>query len=647
MKNPIRRSPGIHRLPRTFHTNLNDFRDFLSFLDDNLKSFSNEASLRQEKGVRFVYLVDFQEIYYWLAPYLRLTLDVPEPVLARHLTCRAFFENIDEDFALPLGTLAELAVFLRTLKAAVGLLREAAAAEDPAAALDELITYFAAQRFLSEPRSLALISGGDGSRQFAAQAKLLAILSNYESALSKVAALLSHRHLCPLRPMAERVDPEYFGERYRDALLELSNASEKRKIFGNKADAYNLALLCSLNSGSARTDAQAEHGDPICFKLITDTKSILRLPQGSTIDAELTLRKAFGLPFSVRLLEQYEAILLKRLVKKYAMANGDHAIGDMLVWTTRALTAFDSLRRRAIASVDVEAFFESLMDPKILTDRDAILKSRSNILTLYEFFAKEKELTGDFRPMIAREQLLAGFPADADVAPSQLVAQSVAAVDDAISTVYKLMHAADPTGLKLTPLQAGSSDEEWINPVLSLKQLGYEVKKSVRSGDWTWELIGVEANKVVLRIESQSSSPPCWTITWIALIPLLRLIDLVLEGGFLRAGSDEKLAVYVLGPFDEQRSTDVTTETLVRFISGVGNPGFVRVESKAMAFIAEIFSVAPLELRAGVIVDSFDKDLVQELFFGLSGYEYNFLLRFLLGRELRDGFDLSVNWGGI
>jgi len=629
----LRINPTQIKGRRTLQQRMGDLHQFLDFLRKTNEASEAETWLSTRRNARFIHLIDFQELFDRIAPYMEHPLK-HTPILARHFTSRRFFDELEEEFTLPLGTLAELSNMLRHIRRNVRHLMEVALTRDSDRALRSFVRYFRTEGFLEEGRILDWASESntvsEQGEPFALQRKASQILVNYERGLTALLSILKSNLLIDLHDLPTDLHATQFQEQYREVYGVLTGEGpQTRKRFGNQADAFNLSLTATLN----RALLTRSTTPPIALKLVTDTNTLLDLPRNSSLTLAFTLRNFDGTGRNVEILDPYEVVILKRFSRRYIEHHGFEKFQEFSELTERASRSARRLEDAFFSpdqEVDPQEYISSLLMPGNKRDRARLRQIHKYIEHLHTFFLQEREISGSFRLREERQQLM---PFPSGFAPATFAAESISSIDKLIRSIYAVIQKNDPIGSKQSPFQLGDETRDW-NPLLSLERLGYRAAlgPTEEAPNLLVEISEGFEGASIFRMERSTG---LFISTWPTTLPLTQCLDTIAQEDLFRLPALSQLTVRASSIFGEELYTSCPSSDLGNILTNLLNPTFIRIEGEGFAFIIELFSTNEgFDLRSGLMTKTLDIELNKRLFFALGSEDYNYLFRSLVSNHL-------------
>jgi len=591
---------------------LSQLSGFIKFVEGAVDAYTNEQLLR-DRELSFVYLLDFQEIYAHVAPFLDYQPD-SEARLSRHLPAREFFSNLEESFYLPLGTSVELSLFLRKIAKRVEALHEITLTEDLHAATDQLVKYFETEAFLKDDgpgATLEAVGLSDDARLHAVHAEALQLLGDFESGLGKLLAIVTHPKLFRLEDELGDFPFALNSERYHLILHELQARRQRdRAQLANRADAFNIALAASLNR---HFDHHFTAGRlPRCniFQVVTDTLALLTLDDHIDIQLQYTRYQE-----PINILHRLDDVLLKRRLSHLHSSEGFSAVTGLGSLAREAKTGLAQLRAhsRSHGGSPLDSILgvleKSVQDPD--WHRISGLEGRA-VAKLREFVVRAREISGSLGDKVLRQEILS--PRAAPTAHSKLRPYSPAGV----RRLYGLIEQVD-NALRSFDSFAGQIEVEKrskpLHQLLTLENLGLVELRETSADSFQWTLQRRSDGRALLTVTILSDVV---VFGW----PTTKGLDDALEAAQSALATltydipRRFLAIYADGAEYEvglEEGEAIDLESLDR-----ERVAFCRLEGLQAAFVSELFSSdKSYELLTGLILESPNVRLATDLYLSL------------------------------
>ena len=611
-------------------------------MENNSNAFLEEYDAAKAGNAEYVYLVDFQEIYTYAAPFFdnpNFYSELPEqPQLSNYVSVAELFDGMEEQFALPLGTLAELSKFLQHLRVNIEYLSAATHSVDADEAIGNLVNFFEAEQFFGsrgEAGVLELSNKGEYSNLslVSVQEEALRILSNYESGLNKILYILTHKNMLNLTELVSSHPFTLPEETYRSVKAGIRAVRHGGRKFSNIVDAFNLSFTIALND-HLHDRYRGKHLErPILFKLLTNTEALFRLRNYGALALQMKYMDFFG--SEVELLDSYERLLAKRLWGKLLADRGIRYLRTFtrLINTTRlAISSLGDLAEEY--RIEPRELFHRLMSPKDKEDRRLIVDSHPYIEQIREFFEIDTRISNDLLFRENRRNLLASSEARPHIDLPQLASARVSALKGQMQSIDRVMQGMDTLGFKLTPLQKGDDSQSWVNPVVSLDTLGFRVDTMQDGEIVRWEVVEKRNKGVVLRIEFNQNTG-YWSFSWSSQRSLSQTLEILREAILSLPQSAHNLKIMMMDAYRKEWTVETNARQLLQLEYDPERVIFFRSDFGVHAFVTELFTMsADIDLESGLISADLNLDLAGRLFFQLSNYEENSLFRRLLAEEV-------------
>jgi hypothetical protein len=592
---------------------LGELRRYAHFIESSVDAFSHERSLRR-RGIEFIYFVDFQEVYNYIAPFFLHPNEKRPTFLHRFFAARDLFENSTEPIYFPLGTLVEISSFVQKIKGRVQSLYRVTLAQDLDRATQEFVNFFRAERFL-EPKAVSefIESVGGGSPSaglIRIQRDALALLSDFEAGASRLHALLTKGNVFDLSSVHQsvRLDRDFY-RRIFDELKEIRRPRPWPRGAGdlsNSVDAFNISFAVALNDHFDNLKERRNgEGAPWRFsKIITDTRSFFTLRH--KLDSQLTYKNYHG--FDVPLFESCEDILHKRALGKLVASGRKQEVFKLATSARQAKNALIRLGfiadERGMSSEEV---LQWLIEPSAARELSLLTEARDIVEELRDFSSEETSILGDVLRRSAREDLavtphLLNESVDRPYAP-----QSVIAVRSLLDSIESVVAKTERIGFELTQPQRSYEAGVW-NPLLSIENLGYQrrlTESKDRTADlratWTLTKTGEADPSFTLDVYSE-----CAALSWPTSADLDVSLKAIIASLSLLDVSENRVTSLLLIDFRGHETLvpsplDLTQLDLAR--PEFHEVAFFRIDFPKVAFTAELFSVdESYVLTSGVLV---------------------------------------------
>jgi len=575
-------------VPRHHGGMLHNFRRYVADTDRCVSEFDAELSLRN-RGVRFIHLIDFQEIYAYLAPYL-LHREERRPFINRHHQACELLSNPVEKIFFPLGTLAEVSSFVQQIRRRMEALHRITLATNLDRAMDEFLSFFLQEHFLDKNRANEWLeaskNSSGGSRLLTLQTQALDLLSDFEKGASMLHRLLTQESVVEVQRIIRQHPPDINTVHYRNFLNELQQirASRKKTVyatdFSNMVDAANASMAIALNE---RFNSPNPAGAPwMFFKVVTDTNSLFKL--SDLFERQLIYRDYHG--FDLRLFETARDVLLKRFLRKASELGGRELINTL---TNSAGKVRNALRDLEFLAADCNVTPEQLLEGMVgLPTGQDITGVAQNVTKLLEGVRDLQLPKGLLQRRLlsaeARDEL--GEAHDrSEIVARPYSARGVIELQGLLQSVEKVIEDIDVINVDLTSGQKSYSKREW-NPVLTIEALGFERKISRDSDNRIdrLEVVWKKSGELVFRADRVLD---VCTVSWPTALGAAQQIP-ILASLF---GSDEP--VEGLAIFLDGREQRFRTVRLLSPIADRDDCVFIRADARSLAYVTELFSTDP------------------------------------------------------
>jgi hypothetical protein len=632
------RKPQLQEVSEIRAVALPAFRIFLNFIDNIVSAVQSEIELERARRTKFVYLLDFDIIHDYISPNMRVR-EQGKSTLSNYVATAEFFSNIQEDFSIPLGTFLEISNFLQRQVSGIPHLHAASLASSLDSAVGSLNAYFGSDSFLTVGQPIDSLGPSEEVRLINAQIEAVRLLSDSEVGIRRLYSLLTHPKLLNVFDLIARhpfVIPEASFNNVKRQLDAFRGSSRQRP---NQADAYNVSFADQLNVHFQRRFDAGKLDRPYFFRLLTNTNTLYRLTDHQMrLAIRFQFQQADG--HTLDLLEGTEEATAKRIFRQ---VTADHGFSEVRAFADRRNRAELALGRlvdmAAENELSIEQLLQRLHEPQEPKDRALALQLLPSVTDLQTFFRPSPAVVKALIDRSIRRDL---FPSDNDGDRRYLLpygaAADLSALEALLGSVQNAISDMDTLGFNLTPLQANDPSKSWSNPVMSLRNLGYETKTQEFSHLLRWQLLD-QSSRLVLCVDRLRDH---WSIYWPTEVAGYKAF---LEGysAFLEmAGKSDVLSALRVINFDGRQLIRRCQLGEMRLEeSDLLDAAFFRLDLNDDSFVCELFAGtdSPQHGVTGVLIQDFNLHLILQLMSVLGRERRDFLFRRLMAKELRGVFE--------
>jgi hypothetical protein len=614
-----------------------DLRNMFTFLGGVVSAVQAEAELERETGTRFLYLLDFDTIFDYIAPYLRGGAS-SRSTLANFLSTADYFEELEEDFSIPLGTFLEISQFLSGRMATFKRLHAVTLSTSSDAALAGLTEYFREERFASV-RSLnveGLPELTEEERLATTQTEAVRLLAESEQGLRRLFSILTHPKLFNVFALIARHPFRFPWESYHDvrAALDAKRSGEGKKN-ANKADAYNITFANELNLHLKIRAKEGKLKTPYFFRLLTNTLTIHRL-SGDSPELSIQFHVSTETGHTIDLLDGTEEATAKRILRK--LRTGER-LKEVLGFGERRDRAAAALSYLVDAAFDrkqsVEALVQRLQDPQNNRDREIGLDLHGYIKDLDAFFRPDSIFVRKLIETRIRKGLLPepeGSDRRKEFLPPAVA--DLARLEGLVTSAQRVLTEIDTLGFELSAIQSGDESKQWVNPIMSLEKLNYQIEASGSGASATWRVTHGRQARVTFCADCLEEG---WAMYWPSQMPGAAALKLLHAALGESVAPLDMVTLRLIDFRGNERQSVVAFNALPMSEDEFADVAFVRLEMGHLVFVSELFSPAlDYTLMTGIIVlDRIPNLEAVNNVFGVLGRESNnILFRKLLNVEL-------------
>jgi hypothetical protein len=603
-----------------------DLRNLLTFMGGVVSSVQAEAEVERETGTQFIYLLDFDTIFDYIAPYLRGRSD--HSTLANFLSTAEFFEGLEENFAIPLGTFLEISQFLKGRMDSFKHLHSVTLSTSMDAAIQNLEAYFQGDRFAAGRTSNAADPSEltEEERLAVAQIEAVKLLSDSEQGLRRLYSLLTHQKLFNVFELIARHPFRFPWDAYNDVRAALeAMRSGGAKQSANKADAYNITFANELNSHLRRRVKEGRLKNPFFFRLLTNTRTIHRLSGTPDLSIRFHVRVDTGHTFD--LLDGTEEATAKRILRKLRTGERLKEVIDFGERRDRAAAALGHIVDAAFHQKQpVEALIHRIQNIQSIADREVGINLQRHIKDLDAFFRPDYLFVHKLIDNRVRKDLIpeiGGSDRQREIqAPA---AADLSLLENLVTSTQRVLAEIDTLGFELTAIQSGDDSKQWVNPIMSLERLEYKAETSSSPGVERWRVTHGRSGRVTFCADRLRDG---WSMYWPTQVSGANAIGFLLSALGPNVDPLDVVTLRLIDFKGNERSSSVSFSALSVTEEEMADVAFLRLEARHLIFVSELFSPARhYTLMTGIIMmDRIpDADLLNRLF-GIFGKERKNLL---------------------
>lgn len=565
------------------------FRDYVAFTQAAINSFRAELRL-QRLGYRIGYVVDYQEIYDYIEPRLPRHTSTSER-FARFATANRFFGELQEPVLFPLGSIAELEVFLDRVRASIPRLQAAAQTTDVGTAHSHLATLFRGE---SDAPSAPLLP--ESGTLLESHRVAVSTLAGYVRGLEKLVAFFQSELLSSTT--RDVADEQVFLD--LAALQGNVRRLEDLRVHGrtsdaNRADAFNITYADALNQHylSRASDRTRDRSTTrYLFKVLTDTSTLFRASK--TLELQLTYTNVAGNRFS--LLERADLALYKRGLRQLWGEESSTSVTDLYQAACEADAVINYLDLRTLREPDFgTALFQTLLRPSGRRDFQRMKEWFPKIGTLRKFVVLERKLSSTLMQSRAANEVLSSGAVhmSSDQAIATLHAQRAA---QTIEAIYSLLESIDVLRRQRNEYQRDYRRDDW-SPPLQLQAYRHVLKEHQSSDRSEWRVCWADQEQtplVSLAVTARTVSATWPTVLSVhRQLTLLRLLS-AREGArwlWLKAISPKGTETLVEG--EQANSWQPPPNTTIALL---------RVVTDRFTYISELWTAAESYVLATTVI---------------------------------------------
>lgn len=316
--------------------------------------------LRDQHGVRFVHLVDFDQIHKFLSPWFsNVDVFADSNVGASYPVASALFSTNAAPYFLSPGCMAEMTDFLNKVLHRTTALRRSILTQGPQEEKGLLVKYFmvAGAPHHREHRSSSLLREAEALGQ--EHVVSLASLERVSIGIQKLRSLLVGNCAAEILQYANDESFMFSIEDLRanrEAIEKIPNRGDR--THNNLIDAHNITLADSLNRHFLER-SKSDPSHPIYFtRILTDTPAIYKARD----DLELRLSYVNYFGHKIELFEPAEHLLVKRKLHTLVARGNAEDVEELLQSAAAALASLEITRwQLAKSGAPIDAMIYDLL----------------------------------------------------------------------------------------------------------------------------------------------------------------------------------------------------------------------------------------------------------------------------------------------